>query len=252
MRIRSVVVAGLVVWVSAFVAVAIATRELAGDREFPVRTLTSHVPAAGVTVVDLETGDAEVEVVAGPDDAIDVRVEASPASARRIGIGSPSGDPARADLETTVSNGVLKVRLLDHQMGAFEGRWTITAPARVAARLAIRDGRVDVTGLTGGVTASMGAGLHTNAGRIHVDVPRGALDLSIGVGDVDAKTGAAGYGKVDVRSTVGDASLYVDGHAVDAPHEPGPGHRLQLAPGGTAGDDLKVRATVGSASLRIR
>lgn len=254
MRIRSIVLAGLVVWISAFVAVAIATRELPGDHAYPARTLTARVPAAGVNAVDLEAGDAEVEVVAGADDAVDIRVEASSSSAGRvgIGIGAPPGDPSKADLETAVSNGILRVRLLDHQMGAFEGRWTITAPARVAARLAIHDGRIDVTGVTGGVTASMSAGMHSTAGRLHVDVPRGPLDLSISVGDVDARTGAAGYGKVDVRSTVGDASLYIDGHAIDAPHEPGPGHRLQLAAGGTTGDDLRVRTTVGSALLRIR
>jgi hypothetical protein len=147
----------------------------------------------------------------------------------------------------------LTLRLLDKGTGPLEGRWSIKAPAALLARLSLERGHIGVTGMAGGVIASARSGLGEEPGEIRVDVPRGPLTLGLGVGTIRATTMAPSYGEVQVQSSVGDASLVVDGHDVVSPRAPGPGHRLHLgAPDRPGGDAIAIRVEVGDAMLRIR
>ena len=52
-----------------------------------------------------------------------------------------------------------------------------------------------------------------------------------------------------MRATVGDAALYLLGHEIVAPHEPGPGHHVKLD--GKGPDTLSLAVSVGDVSLKI-
>jgi hypothetical protein len=255
MRVRSMVIVSVTVWLSGLALAALAMRGAMTAPLAPPQTLTARIPAAGLSALAIAGTDGRIELEAlgaGAAQVVEVTVEVSAASPRGRWPGRTPGNPAVAALESDATAGVLTLRLLDKGTGALEERWSIKAPAALLARLSLERGRIDVTGMAGGVIASARSGLGAEPGEIRVEVPRGLLTLALGVGTIRASTMAATYGEVVVQSAVGDASLAVDGHDVVSPRAPGPGHRLHLGAPGHPADALAIRVEVGDAMLRIR
>jgi hypothetical protein len=223
--------------------------EVSGD--VSPRQLADRWPATGLNELKLDASDGEVTISAADITEIDLTVDVRPA---RQG-GSffsrfrSSGNPAAAQLRHQESGGRTTVRL-EGGHGPLEAHWTIRVPKHFRVQVEMEDGRLTITGIEGGVWAKANAGLGSRPGTMTVDVPGGALDLSLAVGHVTATTGSTDHGAVDVSSDVGDAKLTLAGRAINAPREPGPGHRLRLE--GEGPYALRVRVNVGDASLRIR
>lgn len=215
------------------------------------RRLSARWPATGLNELKVAASDGEVTITAADTNEIEVSVDVRPA---RQG-GSffsrfrASGNPSDAQLEHRESDGRSTVRL-ERGNGPLEEHWTIRVPQHFRAQVDMGDGRLSIIGVEGGVWAKANAGLGSSAGTMTVDVPGGALDLSLAVGNINATTGSTTHGAVDVRSDVGDAVLTLAGRAINAPREPGPGHHLRLD--GDGPHALRVRVNVGDATLRIR
>lgn len=216
------------------------------------RVLTAAIPAAALTHLDLTSLDGTVDLRADPNPAatvVTISVGVEPAKPR-LGHRPPAA-VALADvtLDWSANGNVLRVGLKHAAEGNVEAAWTITVPARFSARVAAHDGAVTIDGLAGGVEADVNAGLHGGHGRLTVDVPRGRLALAIGVGNIVATRRDASFSSAVVKATVGDATLFLLGHEIVAPREPGPGHRVSLD--GSGPDTLSLKASVGDVSLKI-
>lgn len=247
MSLRRFVLWGFAAWGAIAVAAFAAAPRVVGAPG-PSQSLMARVPGAALALIELEAGSGEATIGATAADAIEIHVDVRPGEIARWPFQQTSvGDPSTARLDTRVAGTALKVSL--DGAGPLEARWTILAPAHLAARVTMDRGQVHLSGLEGGADISASAGLGSAPGLIDVDVPRGWLTLNLGVGTITAKTGSPSYGDVDVRSSVGDAALIVDRHEIVAPHEPGPGHRLRLA--GEGADRLLVKVHVGTATLQI-
>ncbi|HUL74093.1 MAG TPA: hypothetical protein VLT86_13385 [Vicinamibacterales bacterium] len=248
MKFRSLVVAGLVVWTAAVVTAAVAGRRSALSTPAAARTLASTLPGAGVEAVAIDAGRGSVIVKASPDDQIEATVTVSREARGVVILGAPMGDPAQVELQSNVDRGTLRLRL--GGASGLDERWVVKVPARLSAAVALARGRIEVSGLEGGVRAHAEAGLDSAPGAILVDVPRGRLELSLGVGSIDARTGESPRGDISVRSSVGHAQLVLDGHEILPGQEPGPGEQVRLT--GDGQDGIALRVSVGDARLRIR
>lgn len=185
-----------------------------------------------------------------PGDEIQVAVDVSNGSTGFRLLGSATGDASRTELDSRSTAEALRLRLRGATGDGLDERWHVRVPARLAADVTIHEGTVQITGLEGGVRASVDGGAGHAPGVLQVDVPRGPLDLAVGVGSIDARTAETPRGAVDVRSTVGRATLVLDGHEIVAEREAGPGDRVKLK--GDGPDGITVRVSVGDARVRIR
>lgn len=215
------------------------------------RVLTATIPAAQLTHLDLNALDGVVDLKADSNPSatdVTVTVALDPPRGKNFRKAAPA-DPENVSIDWTADKNVLHLGLKNAGVGNIEATWTITVPARFSARVDMHDGAVIVSGLSGGVEADVNAGVGGQRGSIDVQVPRGRLALSMGVGNIRATRGSTEFSSAVVRATVGDAELFLLGHEIVAPHEPGPGHRVSLD--GKGPDTLSVKVSVGDVSLKI-
>lgn len=209
------------------------------------RELSADVPAAGVEIVRLIGHDGEVAIEVGDTEHIRIRVHIK---SKRKGLmrSSSRGDAYVEDarLETSMRGGRLQVEL-----SGGRGReevtetWTVVVPARLAVEVRMAAARIAIVGVAGGVGVKLGTG------DLKVDVPRGAIDADVTVGNVEVNTRTDSHGEVDLRSRVGDTDLWLDGSRIDYPNPPGPGSRVSIR--GSGRDRIKVSVMVGDADLRL-
>jgi hypothetical protein len=251
MKFRSLVIVGLVVWAAAVITAAVAGRTPAPATPGS-KTLASRVPAEGVHAIEIDAGRGSVTIAAGSDDEIQTSVTVTASGAPRgvVIFGAAPGDPARTDIESIADGRTLRLRLSGAVGLGLDERWVVGVPARLSAVVTLDRGRIEVSGIEGGVRVRAEAGVDHAPGVILVDVPRGPLDLSLGVGSIDARAGESPRGEITVRSRVGHARLELDGHEIVAGQEPGPGERVRLT--GEGADGIVLRVGVGDAHLRIR
>lgn len=246
---RSLVTVGLVVWGVALVAAVVSGRATVMPAP-STNALQALVPAAGVTRLEIVAGDGNVTIAAAPSDQIELVVDLSSSPPVGVFVGGRVGDAAHTSLDSSTHGTTVTAHLRGAIGEGLIERWTVRVPARLAADVSVHRGQIDISGVEGGVRARADSGVGHDEGVIRVDVPRGPLDLSLGVGTIDARAAETPRGGIDVRSNVGHASLAVDGHDIVAGHEPGPGERVRLT--GQGPDDIVARVSVGSARVRIR
>jgi len=249
MSIRVLALVGLVIWGAAVVASAVAGRP--GPVPPPsTNALTTTVPAAGLSRIEISAGQGQVEIGVTPADQIEINVALESGGDGTRLIGTTPGDAAHTDLDAAIQGQTLRARVAGSIGAGLTERWTVRVPARLAAEVTLRRGAVQITGVEGGVRASTDAGIGHDPGAITVDVPRGSLMLSMGVGTIRARTGETPSGDIDVQSRVGRAHLSLDGHDIVTSGQHGAGERVRLAGDGT--DGVRVRVSVGDADVRVR
>lgn len=212
------------------------------------RTLSTTIAASALTHLDVDALDGSVNLVASSDPAASTVIVSVALSPARVGRIAPDNLPA-VELSTSVHSNTARLTLTNAHAGGLEAAWTIVVPARFSANIRAHDGTIAITGLEGGVEARVNAGLGGRGGKLVVDVPRGRLTLDVGVGDLIARRTSSVFDHAEVAASVGDASLTLLGHAINAPREPGPGHRLVLD--GDGPESVRARVGVGNASLHI-
>jgi hypothetical protein len=246
---RSLVITGLVVWSVALVAAVVSGRGAIMPAP-STNSLQAVVPASGISRLEIVGGDGNVTIAASASDQIELAVDLASNPPIGVFVGKRVGDAAQTTLDSSTQGTTMTAHLRGAIGDGLTERWTVRVPARLAADVSMHRGQIDITGIEGGVRARADSGIGHESGAIRVDVPRGSLDLSLGVGTIDARAGETPRGGIDVRSRVGRASLSVDGHSIVAGREPGPGERVRLT--GEGSDDIVVRVSVGDAHVRIR
>jgi hypothetical protein len=249
MTMRSIAVTGLVLWGVAVVAAAVAGKPAPAVAP-STNALSTTLPATGLTRVEISAGQGQVDVGVTPSDQIEIAIALeSGATGVRL-IGSPRGDAARTTLDAAAHGGTLRARVAGEIGDGLIEHWTVRVPARLAAEVTLHRGAITVAGVEGGVRASADSGLGHQEGAIDVDVPRGPLTLTLGVGTIRAHTGETPPGDIDVRSRVGHARLSLEGHDIVIPDQHGAGERVRLK--GDGSDGVVASVSVGNAHVRVR
>ena len=181
----------------------------------------SVLDARDVETVDIDAGVADVEVVAGTADSIDVRVTLRSGDADRL----ERECLPNASLDARRDGRTLHFRVEQRTRDRCGAVWRVTLPSRLDVVARVSVGTVRISGTTG------------------------AVDASAQTGDVVVRSHASAHGTVSVRADVGRVRATVRGYEVPPKREHGPGATLTLK--GSGGPSLDLRAGVGNATLDI-
>ena len=202
------------------------------------RALEANFTAEGIHEVRIAADEGAITWKAGGS-AIVVRVELGPT--RHHG---KRADLVQVGIKDEIDHGVLQLDAKSSASGAFAERWTITMPESIAVRARLKEGDVRIEGFDRGVT------LHLEVGDATISAPRGDVEASVAVGDLDVSSGAAETPRVELRTNVGQVRLWVGGAELHHARSPGSGDRLSLERSG--GERLQLSSGVGDIRLRIR
>lgn len=207
-------------------------------QEKPVRTLQTTVPAAGLSSLALNINIGAVTVTPSTDSLVHVSVGLKHSNSF-FGIFSMGGNNAinGATLSHETANGVLKLGVqypTNADAGGVSEYWTLAVPASMHIRSQFNVGKLQVSGITGGVEANM------NVGKVALDLPSGAMRVSINVGKISAVAKTLNYGPVSLVASVGDALLRVNGSPAGTQQQSGSGHRVSYQGKGKDAIDLSV------------
>jgi len=244
-RNRAVVLlcAGMLCGVMLWAGVAPAAAAQDGSRP-AARTIERTVAAADVKTLDVKANVGKIRLTAGRGDSVVITLVLTAQQRNRGWLGRDRwGDPAGVELEVKSGGGRLALDLRGEREGLKE-EWTIEAPERLAAKLRMGVGEMEVRDLSGGIDARV------SVGDLRVEVPRGEIDAETNVGDVRVVTSTRSYGNVRVEANVGGVDLRLRGHRVEHRRPAGAGDRMSLS--GPGEDNIRVRANVGDARLEIR
>ncbi len=228
--------------VAAGMILALATLAIAEARD-----LEASYAAADLETLAIAVAVGEVRMQAGSEDTIRVEVELLP-----TGDADSDVDALIDDAELAVSrrNGRIQLEVVfpDQPGGTddepdIQQKWRVVAPGAVAASVEMGVGRLDISGLEGGIDATLGVG------EIQIDVPRGSVRLKTSVGEVSVLHAARSVGDVDLDSNIGEVSLRVDGDDIDPERSMFVGSRLHWS--GDGNDDIDVRVNVGQIVVRL-
>jgi hypothetical protein len=202
------------------------------------RTLTANDSGQGLTALDIEGHVGKMHILAGTSADIRVRVDVRASRDARS-----RGNPQNVDLRINRSGSKLEVSLAgDHK--DLEEDWTLEIPAQLQVEAEFGVGDLNIQGVRGGLKAKVGVG------TLNIDVPEGSIDAENGVGKIIVKSGTGSYGNVEMRTSVGNASVRVDGRQIRQQNRP-PGPSEHIALNGSGRDQFKIHSGVGDAELTI-
>lgn len=210
------------------------------------RLIERTVPAKGVRELAVKGHVGKIEISATNSDNVLLRLRLR---AKEYGgwlFSRRKGDPERAELRHEMRGDVLAFDLrYDGDRDGLEEQWDFQVPARLAARLQLSVGDMDVRGLAGGLT------LKVNVGDIRADIPEGSVTADVNVGDIQVITATRSLDRVRLDANVGGTRIEgVDSSEVRRSRGYGPGDSASLD--GNGRDRIRLEANVGDVSLRIR
>jgi hypothetical protein len=214
---------------------------VAGADDAESRTIERTFAAESLKDFRVKGNVGKIVVVTTMSDSIRLRLDLRVRTQHGL-FGSRKGDPHAVELDAdsgadTIAFGL---RYAGDRDGLDE-TWTLEVPARLAARLELAVGDLDVRGLEGGVKLSV------NVGDIEAEVPRGDITARTNVGDIRVTSATDSYGDVELEASVGDTHLTQGAHRVRHPKPAGAGNRISLD--GPGRDRIQLKTSVGDATL---
>jgi hypothetical protein len=212
------------------------------------RTLESELSAAGITSLSTHTNIGSITITPSPDASIHVSVKLSPSNNFFWDIFSHADPKAirTATLSHTLDQGALDLGVqyaADSNAESVKEDWNIAVPANVHIKSNINIGKLQVTGIAGGVDAQL------NIGRVTLEVPDGPLKVSMNVGKISARAQVAHYGDVVLAANVGDAQLTVNGMSVGGRQKQGTGSEMSYR--GQGNEEISLKTNTGKVSLTL-
>jgi hypothetical protein len=254
MKLRRLLSIGAAIWLGSVIFALIATlpSRAPGAAAAAARDLSWAGDSRGLDTIELRAQSGTVRVLASADDSVRVRmtVRADDSVPHSLFARPRPADLSRAALQSDREHQALRLELEGASYGRRVEEWAVEVPVRLATRISLGNGQVEVKGVGGGVYVRANAGRQSQPGRVTVDVPGGSVDASLSVGTVVVRTATQSYNDVSVRSGVGDAHLWLEGHRVVHADAPGPGSQVALQ--GEGRDKITAHVGVGDAEVRIR
>jgi len=195
--------------------------------------------AAGVSRVSLHGGVARVTVGPSADDSVHVVVSLRSTDQERLREKCIPG----ARLERNITDGSLALRLSQSGREKCGETWNVSVPARLFVALEFTNADVDLSGIRGGVIASV-----SGTGNVTASVDSAPASVTMGVGDVRVVATRTAVGELVLKSEVGRAELTLHGVRVPAVKR---GSSSQIETRGTGHHDIRLRTRVGNVSLIV-
>jgi len=216
-------------------------------QEKPVRTLEAVVPAAGVSTLALGVNIGAVTITPSTDSEVHVSVGLKPSNSF-LGIFSMGGEDAikGAVINQVSSNGALKLSLqypANTDASGVNEYWTLAVPVGMHISSDINVGKLQVSGVTGGVEANL------NVGKVALDLPSGSMKVSINVGKINAQAATLNYAQVTLGADVGDTQLLVNGVSAGNLEKSGAGTHVSYQ--GHGQDAIRLTVNTGKVALAL-
>jgi len=210
------------------------------------RLIERTVPASGIQELAVRAHVGKIDIRTTTADQVVLRLRIKSKSYRSWLFTSREGDPDRAELRSETRGATLAFDLrYDGDPDGLEEHWEFQVPARLAARLNLSVGDIDVRGLSGGLT------LKLNVGDITADISAGDVTADVNVGSIKVSTATNSYGLVRLEANVGGTRIDGAGSArIRRSRRFGPGDSASLD--GDGHDRIRLEVNVGDASLHLR
>jgi hypothetical protein len=207
------------------------------------RTLSDSYPAADIERVVVDAGVGEMVVVAGADDAVSVEITLK---ARRGGLFSSKRRAERQVEEAELRGEVVGRELhLKVLSESEERRFEERWTLEVPARLAL-ELEIGVGDVEVRHLAG-GVDLEAGVGDVVIEVSQGDVLIDVGVGNATVTAPAHAYGRVTSSSGVGDGRLSVGGERIQG--EGFVGHSASWS--GQGSHRLEIEVGVGDARVTL-
>lgn len=254
---------------------ALAGQPAGQDKPPLTQQFNSTVPATGVSRIKIEVQVGQVRILAAKTESIEIRSVASASHNQMHFIfdwsaGNPEQPlPQGLHLVTRQQGDTLVVELRSDEDGSvapdagtangggdedklktghgpfgWKSDWTVRMPAGIAVDLVLGAGEADIYGLSGGVSANVGAG------KLDAQLAKGPLEAKVGAGEVTASVLSADYGSVSLSSGVGNVEFEVRGSPERTGYDRSIiGARQSLT--GTGDTAYKLTAGAGQVGLKL-
>jgi hypothetical protein len=218
-------------------------------------TITADVPATGLQNLKFESTAGQVRISVSPDDAIHIKLKLQLEERKMLGVSLPSEDTLKDAVGAKVGQkrdgDALVVSAAfpsggDHNSDVKQ-EWEVQVPARFGVDASMKEGRMVISGVSGGVKSQL------SAGETVIHVTSGPVYARIGAGRLHVISDASQPGMLSIASTFGLAILDLQGTYYGPPEQHGGLHLFgnsvhQRADGK---DDFDLKVTAGLADLRI-
>lgn len=215
----------------------------------PLRTVSALIPATGASVVSLTANVGIVKFIPSTDGAVHVSVELVPSHYKFFGLIADTGseDAAKAATVTHSLTGSTLALAIQYPSAAngsgISEHWTVALPPKLAVQAHVATGELDVTGVSGGVDATL------DVGKVGLEVPGGPVKVVMNVGKVDAMIHSLDYGEVTLNTNVGKSTLSVDGAAVGNAEQEGT--KSSLSWKGSGANLINMQVNVGKLDVAL-
>lgn len=224
-------------------------------------TVKTDIPAAGIQHLVFESTAGEAKIGVSPDDAIHATLKMQPEERRVLGIPLDAQATIK-DVEATKVGQDRKGDILtltaafpsgsDHNSDVKQ-EWEVLVPARLSVDASMKEGRLKIDGVAGGVKAQLAAG------EVVIHVPGGPIYGRLSAGRLHVISDAEQPRELMLKSTFGLAVLSLGGQYYGPP----PDDQQQgffahlhmfgntLSQHGNGKDDVDLKVTAGLADLRF-
>lgn len=218
-------------------------------------TVTADAPASGLQNLKFESTAGEAKISVSPDDAVHLKLKLQQEERKLLGVSLP-GEATLKDVEGAKvgqkrDGDTLVVSATfpsgeDHNADVKQN-WEIQVPARFGVDAAMGEGRLVISGMSGGVKAGL------KAGEILIHVAAGPVSASTSAGRLSVISDNSQPHIVHVKSTFGLAIADLQGTYYGPPEQHGGSHFFgnSVNEQGPGKDDFDLSVTAGLASLRI-
>lgn len=215
------------------------------------RSLQAISPAAGINKVILNAGVGELHVKVSPDDSVHVKVTLERKSSNFLWFFHWGSENSERQIEHVTLQRQKQKAVLSYALdyprhlddGDVKQRWDVEVPARLALKIIMKVGQVNVDDVAGGVDVSL------NVGDINLHTPRGPMTASVNVGQITATSGTDRPGNIKLDTTLGDVHLHMQGWKGDDARSDGLGRSINVK--GQGPDNMAFEVNIGEAGLRI-